>query len=72
MPKTRPTAKETKNASLTLNELMSLTRAELCALHRRIVDALAQLPEGSPERLIALGNLRDIRRVLARPNLSPH
>jgi UDP-3-O-[3-hydroxymyristoyl] glucosamine N-acyltransferase len=55
----------------TLNELMSLTRAELCALHRRIVDALAQLPEASPERLIALANLRAIRSVLARPNLSP-
>jgi len=54
----------------TWNELMILTRAELFALHRRIVDALAQLPEGSPERLVALGNLRDIWRVLARPNLS--
>jgi hypothetical protein len=42
-----------------------------CALHRRIVDALAQLPEASPERLIALANLRAIRGVLARPNLSP-
>lgn len=55
----------------TLTELMSLTRAELFALHRRIVDVLAQLPDGSPERLTALANLRDIRRVLARPNLSP-
>ena len=54
-----------------LNELMSLTRAELCALHRRILDTLAQLPEALPERLIALANLRTIRRVLARPILSP-
>jgi hypothetical protein len=54
----------------TMNELMSLTRAEVCALHRRIVDALVQLPE-APERLIALANLRAIRRVLARPSLSP-
>ena len=46
-----------------LNELMSLTRAELFALHRRIVDALAQLPEASPERLIALANLHAIRRA---------
>ena len=30
--------------SYTLNELMILTRAELFALRRRIVDALAQLP----------------------------
>ena len=54
-----------------LNELMSLTRAELCALHRRMVDVLPQLPEGSPERLTAVANLRAIRLVLARPNLSP-
>ena len=54
----------------TLSELMILTRAELFALHRRIVDAIAQLPEGSPGRLIALANLRDIRRILMRPNLS--
>ena len=40
----------------TLTELMSLTRAELCALRRRIRDALTQLPEGSPERLTALAN----------------
>ena len=57
-----------------LNELMSLTRAELCALHRRIVDVLTQLPEASPERLTAIANLRAIRRVPARLiiSLSPH
>jgi hypothetical protein len=55
----------------TLNELMSLTRAELFALHRRIVDALALLPAASPERLTALENLRCIRRVLARPHAAP-
>lgn len=55
----------------TLTELINLTRAELFALHRQITDALALLPEGSPERLTALANLRDIRRVLARPNVSP-
>ena len=55
----------------TLNELMILTRAELFALHRRIVDALAQLPEGSPKRLTALANRRDIRRVLARREFAP-
>jgi hypothetical protein len=52
----------------TLNELMSLTRAELFALHQRIANALGQLPEGSPERLTALANLRLIRRVLAWPH----
>ena len=55
----------------TLNELMMLTRAELFALYRRIVDALTLLPEASPERLTALTNLRAIRRILIRANLSP-
>ena len=55
----------------TLTELMNLTRAELFALHRQVVDALVLLPEGSPERFTALATLRNIRRVLARPNLSP-
>lgn len=54
-----------------LTELMNLTRNELFALHRRIVDALALLPEGSPERLTALANLRNIRRVLARREFAP-
>lgn len=55
----------------TLEELFRLTRAALFGLHHRIASALAQLPEGSPERLTALINLRNIRRVLARPTLSP-
>lgn len=54
-----------------LTELMNLTRNELFALHRQIADALALLPEGSPERLTALATLRDIRRVLARCEFSP-
>ena len=52
----------------TLTELINLTRAELFALRRQVVDALAQLPEGSPERFTALATLRDIRLVLARVN----
>lgn len=55
----------------TLNELMRLTRAELFALHQRIVTTLPQLPEPSPERSTALATLRDIRRVLARPSHAP-
>ena len=55
----------------TLTELMNLTRAELFALHRQVVDALALLPEGSPERFTALAMLRDIRRVLARGEFAP-
>ena len=54
-----------------LTELMNLTRNELFALHRQIADALALLPEGSPERLTALATLRDIRRVLARSEFAP-
>ena len=56
----------------TLNELFSLTRAELFALHYRIAADLNQLPEGSDDRGIALTNLRNIRRVLARPDAAPH
>jgi len=55
----------------TLTELMSLTRNELFVLHRRVVDALAQLPEGSPEHLAAVATLRYIRRVLARREFAP-
>jgi hypothetical protein len=54
-----------------LTELMSLTRNELFALHRQIADALALLPEGSPERLTALATLRYIRRGLARREFAP-
>jgi hypothetical protein len=55
----------------TLNELMTLTRAELFALHRQIVSGLALLPAGSPERLTALANLHYIRQALARPDGAP-
>ncbi len=55
----------------TLTELMNLTRSELFALHRKITDALALLPEGAPERLTAVANLRNIRRVLARNHFAP-
>ena len=54
-----------------LTELMNLTRNELFALHRQIADALALLPEGSPERQIALANLRGIRQVLGRQEFAP-
>jgi hypothetical protein len=67
----RSKTKETKMRAYTLTELMNLTRAELFALHRQITDALALLPESSPERLAALGTLRDIRRVLARSEFAP-
>ena len=55
----------------TLNELFRLTRAELFGLYRDIVNALAAMPDSDPERPIALANLQNIRRALARPNLGP-
>ena len=55
----------------TLTELMSLTRAELFALHRQITDAITTLSEGSPEQMIALFTLQLIRRVLARREFAP-
>jgi hypothetical protein len=56
---------------LTINELMRLTRIELCNLVRRITTALATLPEGSGERTTAHMNLRNIRFVLGRRDYSP-
>jgi hypothetical protein len=55
----------------TLIELFRLTRAELFGLYRDIVSALATMPDSDPERPIALANLQNIRRALARPNLAP-
>jgi hypothetical protein len=55
----------------TLNELLRLTRTELCALHREIAATLARLRETSPQRLIALRNLRNIRHVLGRMTPTP-
>ena len=56
---------------LTICELMRLTRKELCDLHTWITGILPTLPEGSAERQAALTNLRNIRYVLARRDLSP-
>lgn len=56
---------------LTINELMRLTRIELCGLAAQIANALAQFPEGSPDRDNALMTLHNIRAVLARRDFSP-
>jgi hypothetical protein len=56
---------------LTLTELMRLTRIELCALAAQVTNALADYPEGSPEREAAQTNLRNIRSALARRDFSP-
>ncbi len=55
----------------TLNELFRLTRNELVALHRRVVADLVPLPLDHPDRELALGNLRNIRRALARSENTP-
>jgi hypothetical protein len=56
---------------LTINELMRLTRIELCNLVQRITNELPQFADGSPERANALISLRNIRYVLARRDFSP-
>ena len=55
----------------TLFELFRLTRAELFGLYQEIVNALAAMPDNDPERPVALANLLNIRKVLARPNFVP-
>jgi hypothetical protein len=56
---------------LTLNELMRLTRIELCGLAAQITAALPTFREGSPQHTAAYINLRNIRAVLARRDFSP-
>jgi hypothetical protein len=62
---------ETVKVVLTINELMRLTRIELCDLARRITNELPKYLEGSPERANALTSLRNIRYALARRDYSP-
>lgn len=52
-----------------LTELFCMTRAELFALHARIVAELPMLPES--DLAVAVDNLRQIRCVLAHPALAP-
>jgi hypothetical protein len=56
---------------LTITELLRLTRIELCDLAARITNAWPDYPEGSEAQQNALTNLRNIRRILRRPALSP-
>jgi hypothetical protein len=56
---------------LTINELLRLTRIELCDLVNRITTELPTFPDSSPERANALTTLRNIRYVLARRDFSP-
>ena len=56
---------------LTINELLRLTRTELCGLVQRITNELPKFPDGSPERANALTSLRNIRYALSRCDYSP-
>ena len=56
---------------LTLNELMRMTRTELCGLLAKITAALPTFREGSPQRTAAYINIRNIRAALARRDFSP-
>jgi hypothetical protein len=56
---------------LTINELLRLTRIELCDLAQRVANELPKYPDGSPERANALTSLRNIRYALTRRDYSP-
>ena len=56
---------------LTINELMRMTRKELCGLAAHISARLSTYREGSPGRAAALINLRNIRWALARRGPAP-
>jgi hypothetical protein len=56
---------------LRITELMRQTRTELCALLTRTTNDLPDFPESSVERANAHVNLRNIRFVLARRDLTP-
>ena len=49
---------------LAISDLWHMAKIELLAMETNIALKLPELPEGSPERSIALTNLRNIRRVL--------
>ena len=56
---------------LPLTELLQMTRIELCDLAARITNRLPDYPETSEAYANARINLRNIRRVLARPDPDP-
>jgi|HubBroStandDraft_6_1064221.scaffolds.fasta_scaffold599860_1 hypothetical protein len=56
---------------LTINELLRLTRSELCDLTRWIANELPKFSAGSRDRLNALTNLLNIRIALSRQKCSP-
>jgi hypothetical protein len=57
--------------TITITELLRLTRKELCDLAAQFTAALSHYPAGSPEHTAALTTLRNIRFVLARRDPAP-
>ena len=53
----------------TINELMHLTREELCGLDTELAGVLRVLEAGTVARLYALASLDNIRRVMIRRGL---
>lgn len=62
---------EDKMRLLTYLELGRYTKPQLHYLYQQVLNALASLPEGSPERANALLNIHHIRLFLARPAYTP-
>ncbi len=56
---------------ISLNELLTLTRSQLFALHTQMLAVLADQPEGSAEHEFILGTLRNVRAALAKKPPSP-
>jgi len=52
------------------NTLFRLTRVKPFGLHRDIEAAFAAMSDSDLDRLLALTNLSNIRRVVKRPNLA--
>jgi hypothetical protein len=62
---------EEKMRVLTINELVRMTRKELCDLAARVTALLPTYREGSAGRTTALINLRNIHWALARRAPAP-
>ncbi len=62
---------EEKMRVLTINELMRMTRKELCDLAAHITALLPTYRQGSAAHTAAFINLRNIRWALARRDFAP-
>jgi hypothetical protein len=55
---------------LTSDDLLRCSKTELCDLFRQADAELAELPEGTLDREVALLNLHKLRRALARLDIA--